>query len=161
MTPYDAYKFAHAAHADQKDKSGAPYINHVVRVTLKAQEYAARVADRWFRDDVTVAALLHDVVEDTPVTFEDLVMMINPNVLAILQLVTRDTSTGETYQQWIQTLCASRNYGAIIVKLADNFDNSLPERLATLPEAERSIEKRYLKARVFLQTAYDYHSRLP
>ncbi len=56
-----AIEIAARAHAGQRDKAGAPYIFHPLRLMLAVRG-----------DEVRMAAVLHDVVEDTPLTFEDL-----------------------------------------------------------------------------------------
>src|SRR3989344_5212929 len=68
-----AYGFAEKAHTDQKRKSGEPYFNHVLAT--------AETLAKWHLDDDAIAAgLLHDVVEDTPVTREELVKEFNEEI---------------------------------------------------------------------------------
>jgi guanosine-3',5'-bis(diphosphate) 3'-pyrophosphohydrolase len=60
-----AYNFALKAHENQKRKSGEPYFNHVLEV--------AEILSSWNMDEVTIASgLLHDVVEDTKVTLDEI-----------------------------------------------------------------------------------------
>ena len=75
-----AMKLCFAAHKDQTDKSGMPYVFHPFHL-----------ADQMYDEDTTVTALLHDVVEDTPYTLDDLrAMGFNERVLAALALMTHD-----------------------------------------------------------------------
>lgn len=62
-----AYRFAAAAHGDQKRKyTGEPYVNHCVEVAKIVQTAGGDV-------EMICAALLHDTIEDTPVTYDELV----------------------------------------------------------------------------------------
>src|SRR3989338_7406132 len=77
-----AYAFAQKAHAPQKRSSGEPYFNHV----LAAAENVAS----WNLDDATIAAaLLHDVVEDTSYTLEDIKKEFGDEVSFLVEGVTK------------------------------------------------------------------------
>ena len=118
---------------DKVDKAGAPYIEHLYRVSSKLKEPIEKVA-----------ALLHDTVEDTEVTFEDLFEMGFPvEVLEIVKLVTKpniDTSnlTNEEklkiYSDEIDKIINSGNIHAIRLKESDMSDNYNLDRLKELPE---------------------------
>jgi (p)ppGpp synthase/HD superfamily hydrolase len=106
---------ARVAHSGQTDKAGRPYIEHPERV-------AASVPI-----DCAPAALLHDVVEDTPLTIPDLVAAgFNDATIAAVDALTRRTD--EPYKAYIARCAANRI--ARIVKLADIADNRNPERVA-------------------------------
>ena len=120
-TPEDAEALARRAHRGQKDRAGKPYIRHVQRV-------AAMVAD----DNVQtrIAAWLHDVVEDTDTTLEQLAEAgYGSDVVHALRLLTRDRET-DTYTDYIDRLARSRNAIAIRVKRAD-----LRDHLSVTPHA--------------------------
>lgn len=126
-----AKRLAERAHAGQTDKAGEPYIGHVNRV-------AASVVPQ---EPVFVAvALLHDVVEDSSMTLEDLERQgFPPDVVAAVELLTRQKNVpAEEYYRRIRS-----NPIALAVKLSDIGDNSDPERLARLdmPTRERLITK--------------------
>ena len=75
-----ALKLCYEAHKDQLDKSGIPYVFHPFHLAEQMQD-----------EDTTVAALLHDVVEDTHYTFADLEQMgFSETVIAALRLLTHD-----------------------------------------------------------------------
>lgn len=65
-----AIALAVEAHKNQLDKAGMPYILHPLRVMLAVAEYNPKVmgTPTEYNEDVMIAAILHDVVEDTPVT---------------------------------------------------------------------------------------------
>jgi (p)ppGpp synthase/HD superfamily hydrolase len=140
-------EFIKKAHAGQTDKVGDPYWNHPVAVALLLPPEASEAELH--------AALLHDVVEDTPTTIEDLRQMgYTEEVLTIVQLITRPKGPDRpTCMDWIRSIAASKNISAIRVKLADNQHNSLAERIERLPPEERSISDRYARARRILQQA--------
>jgi len=131
-----AIEIAAEAHAGQVDKAGAPFILHPLRVMLRVNDEEARKA-----------AVLHDVVEDSEWTLDGLRAegFSEVVVLAVDGLTRRD---GEAYFDFCRR--AGRNEIARIVKLADLEDNLDPERVAALPEANPSLQKRYRKARAIL-----------
>lgn len=123
-----ARSIAEAAHAGQVDRAGAPYILHPQRV--------ASLVDG---DTAKAAAWLHDVVEDTSLTFGDLASMgVSPEVLATLRLLTHEP--GVPYLEYIGRIKADPVAKA--VKLADLSHNSDLLRLPTVgAEDERRAEK--------------------
>ncbi|GAA1366766.1 HD domain-containing protein [Streptomyces beijiangensis] len=133
-----------AAHAGQLDKIGVPYADHVRAV-------AAGLAH--FGPDLEMAGLLHDIVEDTDWTAGRLRSVGVPDhVVGIVQAVTnqRDMS----YEEKIRRITRSRD--ATLVKIADNAHNSIPERAAQLPAAERDrLAAKYRAARDVLWAAAD------
>ena len=77
-----AMKLCFAAHKEQKDKSGLPYVFHPFHL-----------AEQMSNENTTVVALLHDVVEDSDYTFADLQELgFSESVLAALRLLTHDES---------------------------------------------------------------------
>jgi (p)ppGpp synthase/HD superfamily hydrolase len=167
FTINDCHAIAETAHHGQVDKAGEPYILHPNRVALLAFRKAneLRLPDRDCMH-CYMAGLLHDVIEDTPVTAETLRKLDVPErVIEIVVLVTRypDDKARMTYMQWIESIVASSNVKAIVVKWADNADNSSPSRMAALPQEERGITRRYERAKAILDAAIlDYRrKRLP
>jgi (p)ppGpp synthase/HD superfamily hydrolase len=123
------------AHEGQIDKSGRPYYLHPLRVAMRLANCSA--AER-------LAALLHDVVEDTPVTLEDLRGMgYGEDVLELVALLTREKPRGESHREYIQRIVASRNAPALRVKLADVYDNLSPARTSCLPAHELGMTRRF------------------
>lgn len=127
-----ALQIAVQSHAGQKDKSGAPYIFHPIRVMMRCTSPNAKIV-----------ALLHDVVEDTPTTFEDLEAAgFSPEVLATLRLVTHADDT--PYDEYIGRLMADPV--AIEVKIADLEDNSDIRRLSEIDDRTVERLRKYLRA---------------
>ena len=103
------------AHKNQTDKSGLPYVFHPFHL-------AEQITDEY----ATVAALLHDVVEDSPDTFADLAQVGFPEeVLSALRLLTHDQSV--PYMDYVAAI--KPNPIARAVKLADLRHNSDLTRL--------------------------------
>lgn len=109
-------------------KSGSAYINHPVRVAL-AVKLIAKIDDV----DTRVAALLHDTVEDTGVTFDQLVSEFGQRIANIVMEVTDDKSLSKVERKKLQIEHAGTiSYEARLVKLADKLDN-LHDLLNKLP----------------------------
>ena len=128
----DAIRLALDKHHGQKDKSGAPYILHPLRVMAGMQTDAERIV-----------AVLHDVVEDTDVTLEDLRELgYDPEIVEAINHLSR--REGETYEEFIQRI--KPNPLARRVKLGDLLDNMDIRRNATLDEKALERFQRYQKA---------------
>ena len=123
-----ALKLCFAAHKDQTDKSGMPYVFHPFHL-----------AEQMPDEDTTIVALLHDVIEDTPYTLDDLrAMGFNEQVLDALALMTHDKRI--PYMDYVAKI--KGNKIARTVKLADLKHNSDLSRLDTVDEkAMKRIEK--------------------
>jgi hypothetical protein len=136
-----ALQIAVQAHAGQTDKSGLPYAFHPIRVMLRCKT-----------DEAKIAALLHDVVEDTSVTFEQLSAEGFPeDVLSAVRLLTHEPSV--PYEEYIRQL--STNPIAKEVKLADLEDNSDIKRLKGIDEKAVGRLRKYLFAYRYLTGARD------
>ncbi len=134
---YLAMRIAYDAHHGVLDRSGAPYVFH-------PYEVASRMDD----EVSTAVALLHDVVEDTDMTFEDLKAKgIPEEVIDPLRYLTHDPAV--PYMDYIRKI--AENPVAIKVKLSDlkhNMDESRYCRPMT--EREAAKQKVYEEARAFL-----------
>lgn len=149
LTLNDAYYFMTLHHAGQFDKAGLPFILHPQRVMMRLPA--------WATDEEKQAALLHDVIEDTAVTADYMLEKgFSQRVVDIVQLVTNDKTT--TYAEFIQKIVDSGNVSAMIVKLADNEDNSDPVRYGDWfgSDGGQSLLRRYQKARDVLVNALPY-----
>lgn len=128
----EAYCFAAEFHRDQRRRSGEPYINHPVEVAL----ILAR--DLRMDADSICAALLHDTVEDTPATLDDVRKRFGDNVAEIVDGVTKLTSIHVSSMDEKQALnlrkmflAMSKDIRVVIVKLADRLHNM--RTLAAIP----------------------------
>ena len=122
---------AYNAHMGQKDKSGIPYIFHPIHL-----------AETMETEEECIVALLHDVVEDTDVTFEELQKEFSNRIIEALKLLTHDKSV--PYDEYILNL--KENQIAKKVKLADLRHNSDKTRLEHLTPRDIMRNKKYEKA---------------
>ena len=118
-----AFKLADQAHAGQKRKSGEDYIIHPVAV--------ASILAKYRMDTETIcAALLHDVIEDTDTTHEDVASMFNPKVADLVEGVTKIgkidyQSKEESQAEYIRkmVMAMSKDIRVILIKLVDRLHN--------------------------------------
>ena len=133
-----AQAIARKAHAGQTDKAGAPYIEHPAHV-------AAQVSG----DKAKATAWLHDVVEDTPTTLDDLrAAGVDDDVIDAPELLTHDKSV--PYLDYVSNL--KHNDLARTVKLADLTHNSDLSRLAKVTDADRERVQKYRLAIALLRS---------
>lgn len=133
MDPTTARAIATQAHAGQVDKAGRPYIEHPERV-------AARLTD----PDAKVVALLHDVIEDTELTADDLraAGATELQLQALEALCHADGVPNEDYWQALRQVPLAR-----LVKVADLADNTDPSRVALLePDRQAHFRSKYRAA---------------
>jgi (p)ppGpp synthase/HD superfamily hydrolase len=132
-----ALKLCFEAHKEQTDKSGMPYVFHPFHL-------AEQMAD----EATTVVALLHDVVEDTELTFEDLEKQgFNDEIIKALMLLTHEKSV--PYMEYVGEI--KKNKIATKVKLADLKHNSDLSRLSVVDEKALKRKEKYEKAIKFLE----------
>ncbi len=133
-----AIQIAVTAHAGQIDKGGEPYILHPLRVML-----------RMSNEEERIAAVLHDVVEDSEFTFESLAAEgFSPAIISALEALTK--RPGETRIE--AAYRAVKNPLARSVKLADNAENSDLSRIPNPTEKDHERLKQYRLVREILET---------
>lgn len=131
-----AIQIAAKAHAGQVDKAGQPYILHPIRVMLSVQSL-----------DERLAAILHDVVEDTELSLEDLADEgFTPEVIEAVRALTKEL--GESRIQAAQR--AAQNPIARVVKLADVTDNMDLSRIPEPTEKDFARLREYQAVREIL-----------
>ena len=119
-----AFQFADDAHKDQKRKSGEPYIIHPLAV-------AQIVAEELRLDSESIeAALLHDVIEDTPATYEQVAKLFSPTVadlvegvskLTRIQYATKEDEQMENLRKML--IAMSKDIRVILIKVSDRLHN--------------------------------------
>ncbi len=127
-----AFELARVAHAEQVRRSGEPYITHPLGVALILADLGL--------DDVTIAAaLLHDAVEDTSVTVEQIEIELGLEVAAIVDGVTKldrlqfDSKEAQQAATMRKMLVAmAKDIRVLLIKLADRLHNM--RTIASLPE---------------------------
>ncbi|HET7388928.1 MAG TPA: bifunctional (p)ppGpp synthetase/guanosine-3',5'-bis(diphosphate) 3'-pyrophosphohydrolase [Nocardioidaceae bacterium] len=130
-----AYLTAERLHAAQSRKSGDPYITHPLAVTTI-------LADIGMTEPTLVAALLHDTVEDTPYTLDELRKDFGDEVAVLVDGVTKldrvrhgDTAQAGTIRKMIVAM--SRDIRVLVIKLADRLHNMRTLRYLKQDKQER------------------------
>jgi len=129
-----AIMFASEKHVDQLDKGSRAYILHPLRMMMRL-----RTND----DELMAIAVLHDVVEDCKVSFDDLRHLgMTKRVIDGVKSLTRQN--GETYEQFIDRV--SLNHDAMLVKREDLRDNSDITRLKGISQKDIDRMSKYMSA---------------
>lgn len=132
-----ALKLCFEAHKEQVDKSGIPYVFHPFHLAEQMQT-----------EETTVVALLHDLVEDTDYTIEDLTRMgFDETITGAIALMTHADDV--PYMDYVREI--KKNPIAKAVKLADLKHNSDLTRLDVIDEKALSRREKYLKAIALLE----------
>lgn len=138
---FEAFKFAHALHADQRRKSGEPYIVHPLTV-------ASILADLRMDETSLVAAILHDVVEDTHASVAEVEQKFGPQVAEIVDGLTKlakvefrssQEKLAENFRKMI--IAMSKDIRVIIVKLADRTHNMRTLKALNFEKRQRIAEE--------------------
>lgn len=127
-----ALKLCFEAHKEQIDKSGMPYAFHPFHLAEQMQD-----------EESTIVALLHDVIEDTDYTLDDLRKVgFDDSVLAAINLMTHED--GVPYMDYVEQI--KTNPIAKTVKLADLRHNSDMTRLEVVTPRDQERAEKYLAA---------------
>jgi len=129
-----AYELAETAHTGQMRDEGTPYILHPLRVAILIAEELDN-----YSPDLLCSALLHDVIEDTDVTREQITGQFGANVGLIVWLMTKLEDV--SLPAYLAAIEAHADLGAPLVKLSDRLDNL--RFLVRSPKAEK--KRRYIR----------------
>jgi GTP pyrophosphokinase len=130
----NAYELARASHAGQMRDEGTPYILHPIRVaTVLSEELGL------YSSELACAALLHDVIEDTNVTCEQIRLEFGDRVARIVSLLTKLPHV--SLAGYLAAIEDASDLKAPLVKLCDRLDNL--RFLMRSPKAEK--KRRYIK----------------
>ncbi len=113
---YRAYEVAHEAHTGQTRDEGTPYIVHPIRVAVSIVDEL-----NLYSPKLICSALLHDVIEDSAVTREDIGRMFDEEIAEVVWLLTKLEEV--RLSEYLARIEAAAHTGAPIVKLCDRLDN--------------------------------------
>ena len=137
-----AYRYAVAHHGEQKRKDGSPYVTHPIAV-------AQIVADELHLDSESItASLLHDCIEDTDATYEDVAKTFSPTIADLVEGVSKLTRVVYTTKEEEQMenlrkmlMAMSRDIRVILIKIADRTHNMRTmEYQSTEKQRQKSLE---------------------
>ncbi len=137
-----AYRYAVVHHGEQKRKDGSPYVTHPIAV-------AQIVADELHLDSESItAALLHDCIEDTEATYEDIAKKFSPTIADLVEGVSKLTRVVYTTKEEEQMenlrkmlMAMSRDIRVILIKIADRTHNMRTmEYQSTDKQRQKSLE---------------------
>ena len=118
-----AYEYAAKMHETQKRRDGSPYVTHCIAT-------AEIIAEQGLDEDSVVAALLHDVIEDTPATHDDVKRLFGSSVADIVEGVTKLTRVQWTSHEEEQAenlrkmlMAMAKDIRVILIKIADRLHN--------------------------------------
>ncbi len=129
---YKSLQIVTRVFSDKKDKGGFPYVLHFLKVYSGVSDYNEKVC-----------ALLHDIIEDTDVDYDDLRKIGYPEeIIEVLTILTK--LKGEDYKDYISRIVNSDNTHAMNIKLADLRHNMESGRIKNpTPNDIERITKRY------------------
>ena len=127
---------------EKKDKANSNYMNHLLRVSQDFNDI-----------NIKSMALMHDVLEDTPITKEDLCILgYSDEFIETLELL---SNTYDTYQEYIDHLIHSHNQVAMKIKLKDLLHNMDLTRLDKVTEIDKLRTQKYVDAYLKIITSLE------
>ena len=129
-----AYEVARKAHTGQTRDEGTPYIVHPVRVAVSLIDEL-----KIYSPKLICSALLHDVIEDSEITREEIRRLFNEEVAEIVWLLTK--FEGVSLREYLARIEAAAETGAPLVKLCDRLDNM--RSVVDTPSVEK--KRRYIR----------------
>jgi GTP diphosphokinase / guanosine-3',5'-bis(diphosphate) 3'-diphosphatase len=154
---YDAYMLGAEAHEGQARSSGEPYIYHPIAV-------ARILAEMRLDSRSLIAAILHDTLEDTAVTRDELVVRFGEDVAELVEGVTkigqfefdsREEAEAENFRKML--LAMSRDIRVILIKLADRLHN-MRTMEGLKPEKQRRVSRQTLDIFAAIATRIGMHT---
>lgn len=133
-----ALQFANEKHKGQTRRGGADYINHPIRVANHV--ILAKQSHKF--DDIVIASYLHDTIEDTNTTYDEIKDLFGALVADLVLEVTSDKSEIKRLSkvEYLKNKMLKMSSWALVIKLADRLDN-----IADLIHADEKFRKKYIK----------------
>jgi (p)ppGpp synthase/HD superfamily hydrolase len=145
----DAFKFMKTKHGIQERKTGGYYFEHPRRVA----SLVIRFKDSYRIEDLLIAALLHDTLEDTTATYEQIEDKFGTMIASIVLELTSDktkTLTNQNKKEYLADKMINMSSYALVIKLCDRLDN-----IADLDQTDEIFRKRYIEETIYLMDEID------
>lgn len=144
-----ALEYASTAHKEQKTPKGLPYITHISSVVMEVINACEKSKLDEEKADLAIScALLHDVIEDTNITYDDLYVDFSESIANGVEALSKDKTLVSKQEQMKKSIemLLEQPYEVQMVKLADRITN-----LSTPPEHwDNDKKKSYLKEASFI-----------
>lgn len=144
-----ALEYASYAHGEQKTPKNLPYITHVTSVTMEVINACEKSKLEIEKANLAIScALLHDVIEDTSITYDDLYVEFSESIANGVEALSKDKTLESKQEQMKKSIemLLEQPYEVQMVKLADRITN-----LSTPPERwDNNKKKAYLKEASFI-----------
>jgi (p)ppGpp synthase/HD superfamily hydrolase len=145
----DAFKFMKTKHGIQERKTGGYYFEHPRRVA----SLVIRFKDSYRIEDLLIAALLHDTIEDTTATYEQIEDKFGTMIANIVLELTSDkelTKTNQEKREYLAAKMVGMSSYALVIKLCDRLDN-----VSDLGKMNPDFRKRYLEETEYILDEID------
>jgi len=128
--------FAKRYHAGQFRHSGEPFYSHPLEVAYMASDYL-------FRTDILVTAILHDTLEDTELTYDEIAAIFGKNIAGNVEYLTRINKDGEKISSGVMVanLRISGRDEILMIKLFDRLDNLRTIYYKPQPKINKTIKE--------------------
>ncbi|BFD45526.1 MAG: HD domain-containing protein [Rickettsia endosymbiont of Sergentomyia squamirostris] len=146
--PIDMYEvkkgiyYAKKYHGSQMRQSGEPYYSHPIKVAYMVAEYTALRIPKLFRTDMIVTALLHDTIEDTPLTEKMIAYIFGSQVASQVQDLTRVKPHGKiSSAETLNILFQQKKHDVALIKIFDRKHNLQTIGAKSLEKVKKIIEE--------------------
>ena len=147
----DAFKFMKTKHGIQERKTGGYYFEHPRRVSALVIKFK----DSYRIEDLLIAALLHDTLEDTTATYEQIENKFGTMIADIVLELTSDktmTTTAKNKREYLAGKMINMSSYALVIKLCDRLDN-----ISDLSETSEEFRNRYVSETIYILDEIDKH----
>jgi len=116
--------YARKYHGSQMRQSGEPYYTHPIEVAIMLADFTAHEAPKLFKSYMIIVALLHDTIEDTTLTYEDISKIFDKNIADNVERLTRIKPHGKISSgEMLNLLIQEQRYDIALIKVFDRLHN--------------------------------------
>ncbi|WP_425360375.1 HD domain-containing protein [Candidatus Tisiphia endosymbiont of Ceraclea dissimilis] len=148
--------YAKKYHGSQMRQSGDPYYSHPIEVACMVAEYTA-LMPKYFRTDMIITSLLHDTIEDTPLTEDMIARVFSKQIASQVEDLTRVKSYGKiSAAETLNMLFQQKKYDVALIKIFDRIHN-----LQTLSAKSPKKAKNVIEETMINFVTLSMHLRIP